>query len=462
MKKRMMWVSLLLVCVIMLSSCGTVLNVMPAAMTAGQVERRMNLRLNSLQSYRVDVEAEFTVYADTTKITGQANGYMIEDQGKDKNDYYYYSEMTNKMNASKDALNVTIKSITAYHDGYAFDHYKQGDTWRKLCSEMTPKEYRKYISDDSLNGLTLEQCENREMEKVDGGYVLHFSGYSQDTMEQLSELMGMTEDLFKRKPIDMKVDMEIDEDYYPGKISLEMVFEEKTSYYQPAYSMTMTYSQFDQVERKTSNLSPDSYKKIESLALLKEIDEMIEDRINAKEGSFTATTSVSASLLDQTNKQTETAKVTYARDKDKLTFEADVTEGKDSKHISYADGNQTTTYEGEDSNTIKKTEQEAEDYIAELINVPGLGYTSLFVTDIEKTDDGYRIQMDVSKDSTVGQLVVASGATFTSGAHTITIKVKDGSITSITSEFRATGSIQISFNGKASLNYNGTIKVEFD
>lgn len=462
MKKRLLLTSLLLVCVILLSSCGTVLNVLPAALTAGQVERRMNMRLSSLQSYRVELDAEYTVYADTTKVTGTAEGFIIEDQGKDKNDYYYYSEITNKMNASRDALNVTVKSITAYYDGYAYDHYKQGSTWRKLCSKMTPQQYRDYISDDNLNDLDFEDCATSELEKVDGGYVLHFSGYSQDTMGDLTELMGMTEDLFKRDPVDMKVDIKVDENYYPDTITMEMQFEEKTSYYKPVYRMTMTYSQFDRAEHKTSGLSPDSFKEIESLALLDEIDELIEDRIDAKSGSFTTKTSISASILTQSEKQTETSKVSFERKDDKLTFEADVTENKSSKHLSYADGEQTITYEGRDAYTAKMTEKEAEEYISGLINTPGLGYTSQFVLDLEKTDKGYLVTMDVSKDSTVGQLVVASGATFSSGAHTVEIKVEKGQITAIISDFRASGSITVGYGSTATLHYNGTVTVEFD
>ena len=463
MKKRLLCVTFILACTLLLSSCSTLLNAMPAAATAGQVERRMNLRLNTLKSYRVDIEAEYTMYADSTKVTGTAQGFLLEDEGQDKNDYYFYTEITNKMKSGKDALNMTIKSVTAYYDGYAYDHYKQGSSWRKLCSKMTPSEYRDYISDDSLYDIAFEDCKNRELEKTDDGYTLHFSGYSEEVMDNLTQAMGLTEDLFGREAIDIKVDITVDAEYYPKTVTMEMQFEEKTSYYQPAYRMTMTYSQFDAIERETTGLSPDSFKEVENLAWLKEIEEMIEERVNAKSGSFTNKTSVTATLLSQSTSQSEISKVTYTREKDKLTFEADVTEHDDSKkHLSYVDGEQTIAYEGRDPYTSKMTEQEAEDYIAGLINVPGLGYNAALVLDIEKTDEGYRVKIDVTKDTAVGQLVVASGANFSSGEHTVLIKVKNGEITAISSSFRASGSIQVSYNSKATLTYTGSVSVEFD
>jgi hypothetical protein len=104
----------------MLTSCGTALNVMPAATTANQVVRRMNARLASLDGYRIDVEGTITAYSGTTKITGTLEGFAIEDQGKNKDDYYYHTEMTNRSKTNN--ANVTIKTTEAYYDGYAYSH----------------------------------------------------------------------------------------------------------------------------------------------------------------------------------------------------------------------------------------------------------------------------------------------------------------------------------------------------
>ena len=462
MKKKLVWISMLLVCVTMLTSCAGLLQVMPAPANANQVIRRMNTRVQSLDGYRIDVTGSFTAYADTTKIIGTLEGFAIEDQGKDKDDYYYHMEMINKSQTGNGSQNVTVKSTEAYYDGYAYSFYSEGATWRKLCSPMTKNEFLDYIADDSLLEIKTDGCKNKELQKADDGYTVKYSGYSEAAISDFFDMMSFTKDMFGKMPSDLAVTIKTDKDYYPQSFTLELVFEEsKTSYYKPEFSMTMSYSQFDAVERQTKSLSPDKYKQIESLSLLKEVDQLIEDRIEAKEGSFTTTTDATASILSQSNKETQTYKVTFAREKDGLTFEADLTDKNGKEHISYANGEKTTEYSGK-TNTTKMTEDEAEQFIAQLINDPAMGYNPNYVSDIKKVDDGYEITMEVSKDTVIGQIITSAGAKFSSGSHTVKITVENGKITTMRHTYRASGSLQIGFGQNATLNYSGSTFVSFD
>lgn len=461
MKKSLKWICLLLLCATMLTSCGTVLNVMPAATTANQVVRRMNARLASLDGYRIDVEGTITAYADTTKITGTLEGFAIEDQGKNKDDYYYHTEMTNRSKTNN--ANVTIKTTEAYYDGYAYSHYSEGSTWRKLCSPMTKKEYLDYISDDSLFELETDDCKSRQFEKTEDGYTVNYADYSTDAIEDFFEKMDLDEDLFGKMPEDLKITITTDADYYPKTFTFEMVFEEnKNSYYKPEFSMTMTFSQFNEVERKTNSLSPDKYKEIESLALLEEVEELINDRIDAKEGSFTTETRASVNFMSQSNTETETNKVTFSRNKQGFTFETEVTKKDDSQHISYSNGEKTIRYSDDKTYTTKMSEDDAEKFIAELLNDPVMGYHKNYVADIKATEDGYEISMDVGESAALGQIITSAGAKFSSGSHTIKIKVEDGKITKIEHGYRASGTVQIGINQKATLNYTGSMTVTFD
>ncbi len=461
MKKSLKWICLLLFFATMLTSCGTVLNVMPAAMTANQVVRRMNARLASLDGYRIDVEGTITAYAGTTKITGTLEGFAIEDQGKNKDDYYYHTEMTNRSKTNN--ANVTVRTTEAYYDGYAYSYYSEGSTWRKLCSPMTKKEYLNYISDDSLFELETDDCKSRQFEKTEDGYTVNYSDYSTDAIEDFFEKMDLDEDMFGKMPEDLKITITTDADYYPKTFTFEMIFEEnKSSYYKPEFSMTMTFSQFDEVERKTKNLSSDGYKEIESLALLKEVEELIDDRIDAKEGSFTTETRASASFMSQSNKESETNKVTFSRNEQGFTFETEVTKKDDSQHISYANGEKTIQYGDDKTYTTKMSEDDAEKFIADLINDPLMGYNKNYVTDIKSTEEGFEITMDVSKDSALGQIITSAGAKFSSGSHTVKIKVEGGKITAIEHGYRASGTVQTGFNQTATLNYTGSTTVTFD
>lgn len=462
MKKRAIWVSLLLVCITVLSSCGAMLDAMPAAANANQVMRRMNTRLEGLDGYRVDVEGSITAYADSTRITGTLEGFAIEDQGKDKDDYYYHTEMTNRSQVGSMGGTVTIKSIEAYYDGYAYSHYSEGSTRRKICSPMTKREYLNYISDDSMFEIKTDNCKNKELEKKDDGYVAKYSGYSEEAILDFFDTMDLTRDMFGRMPIDMAVTVETDADYYPKTFTLTMVFEEKqNSYYKPEFSMTMTFSQFNEVERKTKGFSPDKYTEIDSLALLEEIDELIEDRVQAKNGSFTVKNEARVYFMTRSESESETYKVTFSRDKKGFTFTSDETKKDFSQKITYADGKKTEEYNGK-SYTDDMTEDRAEQYVANLINDPAMGYNANLVTTIRQTEDGYEITLDVSGDSALGQIITSAGAKFSSGSHNIKIKVDGGKIISIEHTYHANGSVQTGINKTASLSYTGSLTVTFD
>lgn len=462
MKKRVICISLLLVCITVLCSCGAMLDAMPAPANANQLMRRMNTRLEGLDGYRIDVTGNITAYADSTRITGKLEGFALEDQGKDKDDYYYHTEMTNRSQVGSMGGTVTVKSIEAYYDGYAYSHYSEGSTWRKICSPMTKREYLKYLSDDSMFEIKTDDCKNKKLEKKDDGYVAKYSGYSQEAIQDFFDTMDLTRDMFGRMPADLAVTVETDADYYPKTFTLTMVFEQKeNSYYKPEFSMTMTFSQFNEVERKTKGFSPDKYTEIESLSLLKEVEELIEDRVQAKNGSFTVENEARVYFMTRSESQSETYDVSFSRDKKGFTFTCDETKEDFSQKITYADGKKTEEYNGK-SYTDDMTEDQAEQYVANLINDPAMGYNANLVTTIRETEDGYEITLDVSGDSALGQIITSAGAKFSSGSHNIKIKVDGGKIIKIEHTYRANGSVQTGINKSSSLSYTGNLTVTFD
>lgn len=464
MKKRMIWVSLLLVCVILLASCDSLLRVLPAPMTAGQLERRVNAKMSDVQNYRVDVEMKYTVYVGASKVTGTATGIMIEDQGEGKNDYYSYMEMTNEMKSN--GTSFRLRNVEAYIDGNAFSQFGDGKVTRRLYSEMTRKEYQAYRQGDSLIEMDLEDCETSEMEKTDNGYLLKYSGYSAESVEEFSEASGLGRDAFGEDLKDLIVTMEVSKDYLPAKITLEPVFDvEEGAYYQPKVTMTMAFSQFNEAERITKGFSTDQYTKIESLSLLTDLEQLIEDRIDAKSGSFTYTASQKVTFMTKTEKQNQTSKVSYERTKDGLTFSADVSgDSVASSHIEYSNGEKITETNGK-THTNKMTEDEARTFIAELVNDPAMGYNTNYVSNIEKTDTGYLVTMAVSKNSALGQSIASTGASFGNGKHTIEFVLDGNKLKSIKVDYSGQGVVTIDLGwdtSTATLHFSGDASVEFD
>ncbi len=464
MKRKMIPVSLLLISMIMLVSCDSLLQVLPAPMTAGQLERRVNRKMDNLQSYRVDVEMKYTVYVGANKVSGTAEGVMIEDRGEDKNDYYSYMEMTNEIKSNSTSLK--LRNVEAYIDGTAYSLFGDGKITRRLYSEMTREDYNAYRQGDSLIEMDLENCENTAMEKTDLGYLLKYSDYSAESVKEFSEASGLGKDVFGENLKDLMVTMEVSKDYLPTKITLEPVFDvEEDAYYQPKVTMVMTFSQFGEAERITKGFSTKQYTEIESLLLLKDLEQLIDDRADAKKGVFTCTASQTVTFLTQTEKQNQTSKVSFERTKDGLIFSADVSgDSTTSSHIEYSNGEKRTETNGK-TNTSKMTEDEARTFIAELINDPAMGYNTNYASQIEKTDNGYLVTMDVSKYSALGQSIASSGASFGNGKHTIEFVLDGNELKSIQVNYSGQGAVTLDFGWDTSistLHFSGNISVEFE
>ena len=108
------------------------------------------------------------------------------------------------------------------------------------------------------------------------------------------------------------------------------------------------------------------------------------------------------------------------------------------------------------------TPELAEQFIADLINDPSMGYNPNYVSDIQKTDDGYQITLFTAASDALGQIITSSGAKYSSGAHTVHIKVKGGKITAIEHDYRASGTVQTGFNQSSTLSYTGSTTVTFE
>ncbi len=458
MKKRIAMISMLMVCVMLLASCGSLLKVMPAPMTAGQLTRRVSLCMASVKSYRVDVEMPYAVYVEGHRVTGEVTGIMIEDKS-DRKDYYSYVEMNAKVSVS--GTSSEVKSVEAYHNGTAFSYYSEGGNWRKLRSPMTDDKYRAYKQGDSVVDMDLYDCENKEFTKTEQGYTLTLSGYSEKALNSFIETSGLGADLFDKPLLDMIITMEVDKEYLPITVSFKLDFgEDRTA---PKMSMTMTYSQIDAVERITKTIKPERFTEVEDLGVLWEIEEMIDRRLEQDSVSFRTSTTQKVSVLTQSSTQSAGNEGSFSNSKkDGFTYEVDceTVTGATSK-FTYADGKQIEHANGKEY-TTDMTEAQAKAFIRQTVNDPSVGYNSSLVESIEKTEKGYKFTMATSSTSFAGQVVAQTGASYSSGTHTVEVVIKDGEITSIISKFEASGQVQVGYGQRATLTYKGDWRVTFE
>ena len=190
---------------------------------------------------------------------------------------------------------------------------------------------------------------------------------------------------------------------------------------------------------------------------------MVDGKLDAKELHFETTAKQKVKLLSQSQSITSTAKGSFANDKKAgFTFEADVDPGDGSgeEHVTYREGKRK---EGTDGHvrTEDMSETEARAYIMDLINDPSLGYNAKRVSKIEKTDTGYLVTMITSGHGYIGQVINATGASYTSGEHTVELVFEKGKIVAMNSEFSGKGNVSGNYGQSATLYFDGSWKVAF-
>jgi hypothetical protein len=94
-----------------------------------------------------------------------------------------------------------------------------------------------------------------------------------------------------------------------------------------------------------------------------------------------------------------------------------------------------------------------------------MGYNINYVSNIEKTEQGYLVTMAVSKYSAMGQSIASTGATFGNGKHTIEFVLNGDELKAIKVEYSGQGIITLDFgwsSSNATLHFDGSSSVEFD
>ncbi len=453
MKKQFLRIVTLLVCSIMLVSCNPRQSDLPMA---EQISQKADQAMSRVKSYRTDMEMHYSFFVDDTKMRGTLNGILIEDQGKGRGDYYYYSETSHSLTVGSIHNPTKTRILNAYYDGTAFSSVTQGKTIIKLCSPMSASGYRKYqLQHSAVADVDYTNCKNVSYSTSEDGYTLTYSGYDpQDLLELLSN-SGLDEQTLGAAPDDMNVVLEIDDQYLPISISMEMVFVASSPIKEPpTFEIYMEFSEFNQAQRITNTIELEDYTKIPDLRLLDGLEKLIYDRIKSRESSFTYVTNEELNTKTTVRKSNMQGGGTCYNTKD--GFECDILISSESVNridVEYSNG-ELNLFNGRRYDDQKMDDEQAQEYVYSLL---ALGYDPASVVNIEKTKHGYLVTMLSTKSSAPAQSLSQSGIQYDSGTYTIEFVIKWGKLSSVTSNFFANCSLS-----GVSLTYESVTSVAFD
>ena len=460
MKKRLVWVCLLLVCVTVLASCDLF---RPAPKSAEELWERIDEQMEQYDAYAMSMEMDMSMEVEGYAIKLVSSGSIIEDKAED---YYYYSETNMSMICDELDMNQKMQQISAYWDGKAFEISDSDGVARKLYSEMTAEQYEEYSQDDEDDeddeDFDFSDCTDASFaQNEDKSWTLTYSGYTKKAMDRINEQFGMQEaDMFGAEFLDMEVVISADKDFLITDISIVFEFDaQEGSKTAPVLNIRMKLTEVGNVTRQTDKLDVSKCTQVDDLGVLKQIDDQFEEIANKEQGKIHYEINQTFKVMGQTESGSEIYDVEYGTKDGKLHYELSTdVEGYTTK-ISYENGKQTVSVSGE-SYTEDYSEEEAKTFIKDLINDSAMGYSADNVSNIKSLGNGvWEITQTVSSEY-FEELMTTMGADYKSATQTIKVTIKDGVLTNMTNQIAIKGSYSESFS-TFEISFDITIKTDF-
>ena len=446
MKKRTLIICAMLACVLLLTSCQTIKDALrPDPETAEQLWERIGEVMKAYDAHEASMEMDMVMVVEGYAVKSSATGTLIEDKGED---YYYYSETNVKVECDELDLEQESRAISAYMDGLAFELRSEDKSERKLCSKMTAEEYAAYLAADreeSSFDADITDCTNATFTKnEDKTWTLTYSGYTKKAIKGITGALSTQElDVFGADIVDVKITLRANEDFCVTDISMEFEFDtDKDAKQTPALNVRIKLKAVgDAVTRVTETIDAAKYKEVDNLAMSKQLDNMIKQRVEAEQGAFECKMSQTVKVMGQSQSFVESDQVKYGREDGKYYYDITVESDGISSTVTYKNGTQTVTSGGE-SYDVPQSEDEAKAFIESLINDPSLGYNAEQITDIEKKNDGvFVIELALTDSATFEELFESMDGTYKSATQTVTVTVQDEKLIRIKNEIVASGSV---------------------
>lgn len=386
--------------------------------------------MSALESYEERGNMNMTVYMQEHQIN--ASGEIINIfADKVDDDKYFYSKSTTETSCEALKLDQSAMEIKAYHMGNAFYLNSLNSDIQKFYSPLSYEDFIEFYSYNST--LTIEDdrifnCADSSFHQNDNGsWEMCLSGYPKDFVDDYAKIMGLNGEVFDDKLADLEITIKASSAFYATQVSFKMIFEDDNdATTNPTGEFISYYSAYNEATPITNILDTENYKQVPDVRLLDGFDHMIEQLQQSEEGAF---------KLDITQDYgfdiviTESDVVSFGRDGG-YYYDINANVGDIESTITYRDGKQTVTANGS-SETVDKTDDEAQDFINGLIN--SAMYNIFNVKQIEKTEDG-RYKVTAFADEAFCRSVTSSlGVHFVSSSQTIYFAIEDMKITKIDS-----------------------------
>ncbi len=431
MKKTCSFIALIIVLAIALTSCAA----WGTPDSAQALWDKIDKRMSKYKSFETTTETEMVAYIQGNKITGSSQGRTIAIGESDDKNFYYYETSTNNVECAELDVKEETTSTTAFSDGKMFLSNKSEERDQKLYSPMSAEqfaEHRERLNSDLENEIFM-QCEKSEFKQNDDkSWTLSFSGYTDEAIAKISENMSLDNSTLGGDVVDMSVVISADKKYNITEMNISFSFNPLDIDNVPSVSAKITYSKLNEAEPIA--MSIEGYTKVDDVSILPEVSSMLGDIERKSNGAFDANFDQKVLIGGTQSVPLYSQKdvVKYGKTDGKFFYEVVMTDAQGSEYKeAYADGKKSVSW-GEYTEKTDMSEQDAHLFIGSLIK--GCEYEEALVQNVTKKSDSYYIFDCAVKDvSAYDALLEGIGATYKSSTNQISVTVKNGEITHMTS-----------------------------
>ncbi|MBE6697876.1 MAG: hypothetical protein E7581_05070 [Ruminococcaceae bacterium] len=464
MKKRMLLICAVLAGVMLLTSCTGLFEALrPAPKTADELLERIQEEMQEYTAYALSLDMEMVMVIEEYTMQATATGSIIEDHGED---YYYYTETNMDMRCDELEIKEKMRSISAYADGNAFEFSDDGDRQSKLFCKMTAEEYAAYQALDKSEDQPDQEIDFRDcttmdfVQNEDKSWTLSCSGYTKKAIDMLTDAFSMQDmNLFGADVVDIKVTILANEQFHVTEITMAFEFDTpEDAKATPKLDIRLKMTAMgDEVVRLTEMLDTSKYKEVDDLAICKQLDNMLEDKYEAEQGEFDYKLKQTIKVMGQSESYSSTEHAKYGTEDGNFYYTITTEIDGVPATVSYRNGKQTVTMQGESYDEVQ-SEQEAKDFIKDMINDPSFGYSSDLVTDVKDKGDGvWEIELETKDNIGLEAFYEALGGTYRSATQTATVTVTDGKPVKICHDIKSSGYVK---SGNDTFEVTWTISLE--
>ena len=455
-------VSLTLVLVFALTSCGDGYSNLPSDERALKLDEIADEKMSAVKDFSATVSGVLKMDMNGTIITSELSGHQKRSSngGDNRVEILLSSTISLAGNSSTTGQKYGFQNGKAYDlsdtDGEYFGHY----------SEMTLDEYLDYKDDTGIEGVTAEDIDAEDaetkmsMKREDGGWTLIFEDFNDEAILKIKQELGLTE--YSDDIEDLTMTIILDKNLHYKMMKCELIFAEDSN---NAFEMKVDYSEINTGKTSIDDIDFDLYTEVDDIRVIDAIEDGLLDASITSGKNITRTASV---YLRQRVKQngisntyTETDEMTYGLDENgRVFYEINALVGQGVNGDNYSeyvltvrDGRKTTeSYKGDkllDSET-EDTDDESEKAFINLL-LDELSFTRKIITKLERSDEGagvYLLTCDIPEE--------LIGQSYHSGEFTLTVTVGED-YELLKMEYY----LYVKFDSRGSTTYTMDYRVEF-